>query len=143
MSQKHCALEVGKILLFINRKEKRMICHHFPRLCNQSALSPSVEQLLERVVESGGATTGAELSDAAATAEQQPSSQAPTTGEPSENISDRLERLSSAFDAIQKYLEEQTGAQGGGSGGNVAPGAGGARTLSGTFTKKKHPTELR
>ena len=25
-----------------------------------------------------------------------------------ENISDRLEQLSSAFDAIQKYLEEQT-----------------------------------
>lgn len=28
--------------------------------------------------------------------------------ENAENISDRLERLSSAFDAIQKYLEEQS-----------------------------------
>jgi methyl-accepting chemotaxis protein len=47
-----------------------------------------VEQLLERVVE-----TQSDAGDA---------------GETSENISDRLERLSSAFDAIQKYLEEQS-----------------------------------
>lgn len=31
-----------------------------------------------------------------------------TDFEAAENISDRLERLSSAFDAIQKYLEEQS-----------------------------------
>lgn len=61
------------------------------RLCNKNSLSESVENLLERVVEP---TTKAD------------DSMGPS--EPSENISDRLERLSSAFDAIQKYLEEQS-----------------------------------
>ncbi|KAL3083126.1 hypothetical protein niasHS_010928 [Heterodera schachtii] len=67
------------------------------KLCNQSGLSSSVEQLLEKVVEgsAGEAQVHFGTADSGGKANN-------------ENISDRLERLSSAFDAIQKYLEEQT-----------------------------------
>ncbi|KAI3422115.1 hypothetical protein GPALN_012648 [Globodera pallida] len=68
------------------------------KLCNQSGLSSSVEQLLERVVE-GESPEEVEDQFGAVGSEGKSNS---------ENISDRLERLSSAFDAIQKYLEEQT-----------------------------------
>ncbi|KAI1720657.1 hypothetical protein DdX_04900 [Ditylenchus destructor] len=57
------------------------------RLTNKDSLSESVENLLERVVDPDNV-------------EEQ--------SEPSEHISNRLERLSEAFDAIQKYLEEQS-----------------------------------
>uniref|UniRef100_A0A914HKR6 Reelin domain-containing protein n=1 Tax=Globodera rostochiensis TaxID=31243 RepID=A0A914HKR6_GLORO len=68
------------------------------KLCNQSGLSSSVEQLLERVVEG---ESPEEVEDQFGAVGSDGKSN-------SENISDRLERLSSAFDAIQKYLEEQT-----------------------------------
>ncbi|KAE9550637.1 hypothetical protein FO519_006154 [Halicephalobus sp. NKZ332] len=54
------------------------------KICHQNTLSESVENLLDRVV--------------------LPEEQEVQEGEP---ISDQLKRLSSAFDAIQKYFEEQ------------------------------------
>jgi hypothetical protein len=58
------------------------------KICNQNTLSESVENLLERVVQ----PNEEEIED---------------ESQPAETISDQLQRLSSAFDAIQKYFEEQ------------------------------------
>uniref|UniRef100_A0A915D841 cystathionine beta-synthase n=1 Tax=Ditylenchus dipsaci TaxID=166011 RepID=A0A915D841_9BILA len=83
------------------------------RLCNKNSLSESVENLLEQVVDSNAPNEGAE------------------EFETSENISNRLERLSSAFDAIQKYLEEQSSGSPASPGNQTRP-----RAASGSSTSR-------
>uniref|UniRef100_A0A914Z0J5 Uncharacterized protein n=1 Tax=Panagrolaimus superbus TaxID=310955 RepID=A0A914Z0J5_9BILA len=61
------------------------------KICNQNTLSESVENLLERVVQPNEVVVEVEEDES----------------QPAETISDQLQRLSSAFDAIQKYFEEQ------------------------------------
>uniref|UniRef100_A0A1I8B0I0 Uncharacterized protein n=1 Tax=Meloidogyne hapla TaxID=6305 RepID=A0A1I8B0I0_MELHA len=97
------------------------------KLCNQSSLSPSVEHLLERVAQTGVLTEERKGGDNSLIGKSVSSS--------NENISDRLEQLSSAFDAIQKYLEEQTTTTSfsGISNQQQSP----QRTFSGTFVVKK------
>jgi len=68
------------------------------RLCNRNQLSESVENLLDSVVvvsEEDGGGDGKE-------------SEMGRAGEKDEGLTGRLEKLSSAFDAIQKFLEEQS-----------------------------------
>lgn len=71
------------------------------RLCNKNSLSESVENLLKRVVnsttENHSSLTKTSLKNNSKNGNDAP-----------ENISNRLEMLSSAFDTIQKYLEEQS-----------------------------------
>jgi len=67
-------------------------------LKNQGNLSASVEQLLGRIVDDGSSHQDLALqNDKVIT----------PTEESSQNISNRLERLCSAFDVIQRYLEDQ------------------------------------
>ncbi|CAK5024994.1 unnamed protein product [Meloidogyne enterolobii] len=105
------------------------------KLCNQSSLSPSVEHLLERVAQTGVLTEegskerGGDVSCVGGKSGVVTSS--------NENISDRLEQLSSAFDAIQKYLEEQTTTTTTFSGQQKSQQQSPQRTFSGTFVVKK------
>lgn len=126
-------LHIIQKLCFLQSSLKRTVdeltqkCHksiELIRLSKKNSLSPSVENLLESVVESS-TLIGAEREAAAQnTAGRRGSGGAGSSGgeEPAENISNRLERLSSAFDAIQKYLEESTTST---SGNNQSPTSGG------------------
>nr|CAD2145637.1 unnamed protein product [Meloidogyne enterolobii] len=103
------------------------------KLCNQSSLSPSVEHLLERVAQTGVLTEeGSKVKGGGGDVSCSVKSGVTSSNE---NISDRLEQLSSAFDAIQKYLEEQTTTTF--SGQQQKQQQSPQRTFSGTFVVKK------
>ncbi|CAK5025636.1 unnamed protein product [Meloidogyne enterolobii] len=102
------------------------------KLCNQSSLSPSVEHLLERVAQTGVLTEeGSKIRGGGGDVSCAGKSGVTSSNE---NISDRLEQLSSAFDAIQKYLEEQTTTT---FSGQQKQQQSPQRTFSGTFVVKK------
>uniref|UniRef100_A0A914LNJ4 Uncharacterized protein n=1 Tax=Meloidogyne incognita TaxID=6306 RepID=A0A914LNJ4_MELIC len=104
------------------------------KLCNQSSLSPSVEHLLERVAQTGVLTE--EGSKGRGGGGDVSCSVKSGVTSSNENISDRLEQLSSAFDAIQKYLEEQTTTSFSGQQKSQQQSSP-QRTFSGTFVVKK------
>ncbi len=70
------------------------------RLCNRNQLSESVENLLESVIVVEGEQNGEQGEAAPAT-------------KGGEGLAERLDKLNSAFDAIQKYLEDQSSGGGG------------------------------
>lgn len=101
MQQEHPASEVRRLfelyILLYNSKQ-------FFRLCTQSNLSESVEQLLQCVVEGGVKKECPSIQN-----DEQLQQDGTSNEESPKNITDRLEKLCSAFDIIQKYLEEQSG----------------------------------
>lgn len=93
------------------------------RLCSRNHLSPSVENLLESVIvveedRGSGSVNESSMTSMATNSRLGPAG-TPETGE---GLTERLERLSSAFDAIQKYLEEQSsGPRGTGGSSSLSP----------------------